>query len=167
MLFCRFAPALCKPLTYSLGVCLSVMHDPAGAKSPTWRLTEGHNQWHQPHGVKGCPPTSGFATLANGTLKTRGDPGSTGDWYLLGLGFSNDNVVASIGGQVVAHTTTTMTAGVVAVGSAWNTAFFRELSVKPSETHAVSDKSFLYDILPSSTAVSNFSGWAGLILDLV
>ena len=59
-----------------------------------------------------------------------------------------------------------MTAGVAAVGTAWNTALFRELSVETTQAHALSKNSFFFDVLPSSTTVSNFTGWAGLILDL-
>ena len=106
---CSFAPALCMPLTYNLGVCLTVMHDPAGATPPTWRLTEADNQWHQPPGVKGCPPDSGFSTLANGTIKATAEGTSSrgaGHWYQLNLRFSNEEVVASIDGAAVAHTTT-------------------------------------------------------------
>ena len=61
---------------------------------------------------------------------------------------------------------TKLQAGVAAVGTAWNTAFFSNLTVRPSESHAVSSSSFLYDVLPSSKTVSTFTGHAGMILDL-
>lgn len=158
-----FAPAVCKPMDHSLGVCLSVMYSAADPAAPaTWRLTEAQNQYH---GV--CTE---FATLGNGTL-----PHATGarrasgvlPWHRLSLSFGGGAVAASIDGRVVMDgAATAMSAGVAAIGTMWNPGSFRNLSITPHPAHPVEPNSWLFDVLPSSTLRNDLTGWAGLVLNL-
>ena len=148
------------PLDHHLGVCLTVFADKGAVPGApaSWRLTEAHNNLHG-----GCDK---FATLASGTLDLGN--GGAGDWHALSLRFSHEHVEATVDGVVlVANANVTLTAGVGAIGSAWNPASFRDLRLAAHEAHPPTPGSFLFDLLPSTTmGDAKFTGWAGFVLDL-
>eukprot|EP00039_Didymoeca_costata_P033394 m.42146 g.42146 ORF g.42146 m.42146 type:complete len:1030 (+) comp9849_c0_seq2:322-3411(+) len=150
-----FAPAKCQPKDYSLGVCLTLMMKSTTAI--TWRVTEAQNQYHG-----GC---SGFHLLGNGTLNSQGTYDAM-DWYNMTLDFSEGTVRAIVNGIVLGSFTTSLTSGVAAIGTAWNTAIFDSMELKPHTQHPPTPNSFLFDVLPASFAYNTLTGYAGMILDL-
>ena len=182
-----FAPALCKPTDFALGVCLTIMMDnphatvptsgaaPGGvaAGSLTWRLTEAQNQLNQPNAsrasVAGARSSGSrshgcnvLTTLATGTI----EGGGGFDSHRMKLKFSEGTVFAYIDGKAVGSSNVTMTAGVAALGTAWNTALFDAFAYTPHPDHPPTPGSFLYDVLPSQTTINNITGYAGFALNL-
>ena len=125
-------------------------------QGPTWRLTEAQNEYH------GC---TNFTTLRSGALPPAA--GAVDAWQTLRLSFSGGTVDAIIGGTAVASGVSVLQpAGVAGFGSGWNVAQFSNLSVAAHPSHPPQPGSFIFDVLPSIVTCSNFSGAAGLILDL-
>ena len=134
--------------TAFLGVCLGL-----NVTSGSWTLTE-------------TTLAAGKSTqLAYGSLGTT----ATGVWHTLTLSFIDDTATAVIDGNLVASVTegTLHTAtGGFGFGSAWHRAYFDRVSLDSSVGHAVTPKSWLFDVLPGEILVNNFTGWAGFVLDL-
>lgn len=158
-----WAPALCMPSGFTLGVCLSVMWNTSAEDMGglSWRLTEADNQYHQTVGSRGC---SDFRVLANGTLRSSGPISE--EWFSLGLVFSDNRASARIGTEQVSLSNTTLISGVVSLGTSWNPAFFDGLSIATAPNHRQPPTtSFLFDVLPGRT-LATVNGWAGMILNL-
>lgn len=92
-------------------------------------------------------------------------------WHKLGLSFADDAVEAFIDGAMVANIsqgTLRVSAGGFGFGSGYHAAAFDAVSLAPSPGHAdaAAAGSWLFDVLPGEALVSNFTGWAGFVLDL-
>ena len=173
-----WSPSACMPSTHAIGVCLSLLRD--AARSPTasqgvvrWRLTEAHNNLHQPKEQQqhqkdgvfvGITANNSFRNeckdltiLANGTLppSASGFGVGVGAWATLGLSFDDEFVTASINGKVVAAKIATHVGlgGAVALGSGWNVAHFKSLSTAVSPLHPAVANSFLFDLVPSENTI--------------
>ena len=182
-----WSPSACMPSNFALGVCLSVLRCAsasaaagcgASATDTVWRLTEAHNNLHQDVGdnvTHSTPGRGGFKNackklkvLASGALSSVA--GAPDKWHTLSLSFSDTLVSASLDGAPLPNATnvsTTLSAGVAALGSAWNPASFEALSLAPHPAHGRTKGSFLFDVLPSEKrGDAKFTGFAGMILDL-
>jgi hypothetical protein len=104
--------------------------------------------------------------LAAGSL---GAP-AAGAWHTLALSFSDDEVTASIDGAVVATVAPGalhVAAGGFGFGSGFHAAAFDAVRLGAAAGHADrAASSWLYDALPGEALSSNFTGWAGFVLDL-
>jgi len=157
-----WSPDACQGLEHFPGVCLAVF---TNSSPPTWALTEVHSQYS----IFGCKHTT---TLASGTLPSSiaaiaaGGGGGAAPWLALKLSFSGAEVTASVGGTPLANATTLLPAGVAGFGSAWNVANFANVTIAPHPLHPVMPGSFVFDVLPSEVLLTNYSGHAGMIVDL-
>lgn len=167
-----WSPAACPGrsgyMEFALGICLTVMVDPAGGSANasaslnrrnrpalSWRITEAQGEYHD------CQK---FTTLAVGSLPVSA---KVEDWRSLALSFSDGTVDAAIDGATVAKDLPVVQpAGVAGFGTGWNIGHFRNLTVNANPKHKVQTGSFIFDVLPSIVTRNNYTGWAGLILDL-
>ena len=155
-----WSPSACQEKTddnhgWAPGVCLAVI---ASGTSLTWRLTEAHNMYN-----KGA--CKNFTVLASGESVA----GAAGDWRNLSLSFDDSEVTASIDGVAMPSARkvhTSMPAGVAGFATAWNIAHFTNFLITPHADHPATPGSFIFDVLPSEVTISDFSGWAGMIMDL-
>ena len=184
-----WSPSACMPPNFALGVCLSVLRCTSAsvavgcgtsATDVVWRLTEAPNNLHQDDGGRAQRSSSGFTNsckkltvLASGALPpspSGGGGGASDAWHTLSLSFSDALVSASLDGAALPGATnvsTSLSAGVAALGTAWNPASFEALSLAPHPAHGRTGGSFLFDVLPSETrGDAKFTGFAGMILDL-
>ena len=78
----------------------------------------------------------------------------------------------SINGKIVAGASdsselvTSMPTGVAGFGTGWNVGLFSNLSLYNHPKHPAMPNSFIFDLIASETVISNFTGLAGMILDL-
>ena len=103
-------------------------------------------------------------TLASGAL----GGGVVGAWHSLALAFADDSLAASIDGAAVAAVPSGLraAAGTYGLGTLWHTAGFDAVRLDASAGHAARADSWLLDVLPGEQLASNFTGWAGFVLDL-
>ena len=183
-----WSPSSCMPPKHAIGVCLSLLREKKQNGTVSWRLTEAHNDLHQPKTVETASLRTGagvgfsnackdLTVLASGFFPLSGVGVGVGAWATLALSFDDERVTVSINGNIVAANVTTHVGlgGAVALGTGWNVGHFRSLSTTHSPVHPPTANSFLFDLVPSETlvkpgaavgAMSDDVQWAGFILDL-
>ena len=106
--------------------------------------------------------------LASGILPAHAMP-VLDTWHYLSLSFSDDSAIAMIDASVkiaIGPGQMRVSAGGYGLGSLWHTAAFDDVTLDTTEFHSMTPGSWLLDILPGEQMVSNFTGWAGFVLDL-
>lgn len=105
----------------SIGVCLQVF------ASGTFFVTE-HGSITQAAAGQAFHASESCAILAQGAVS----PQDVSGWFNMSLNLTDYHVRASINSHPVASTRTTLTAGVVGLGTGWHLGYFDELVVAPS-----------------------------------
>ena len=139
-------PAAFRDSTKYLGVCLGLN------ASGEWALVE--------------TTLHASTRLAFGALPAP----ALGAWHNLALSFSDDTVTAAIDNNTVAFIAPgalSSAAGGFGFGSRWHTAAFDAVRLDAAAGHEfIVQWSWLTDLLPGEVLTTNFSGWAGFVLDM-
>ena len=149
----------------------------ACGRVPIWQPNFFHNTTGSLGVCLSLNPSTGTWILSETTLATGRNQIATGslgasvleEWHTVSLSFVDDTATAEIDGKLVAQVmegTLHSATGGFGVGSGWHRAYFDHVSLDSVMGHAESPMSWLFDVLPGEILVSNFSGWAGFVLDL-